>query len=125
MLNIPTETPPTRIHAIGHIVQSVIPIPGLKPELRNSQNAVVRESNLTDKLDELDEAVRARPWLRQLLHDVADNKKTSIATISLGALVLTTAVGAGIELGIRHGRDLSEIGVLLESAARKRWRARS
>ena len=112
------------MHEIGHIVQSVIPIPGLKPELRNSHNAVVRESNLTEKLEELDEAVNARPWLRQLLHDVADHKKTSIVSISLGALVLTTAVGAGIELGVRHGRDLSEIAVLLESAARKRWRPR-
>ncbi len=108
---------------ISHqFVQSVIPIPGLKPELRDSHDAVIRESNLHDKLDELDEAVNARPWLRQLLHDVAENKKTSIVTISLGALVLTTALGAGIELGIRHGRDLREVGALLEGAARRRWR---
>jgi hypothetical protein len=108
----------TRMHEIGHIVQSVIPIPGLKPELRDSHNDVVRESNLTDKLDELDEAVKARPWLRQLLHDVTENKKTSIVTISLGALVVTTAIGAGIELGIRHGRDLREVGALLDGLSR-------
>ncbi|HEY1294325.1 MAG TPA: hypothetical protein VGJ60_14710 [Chloroflexota bacterium] len=112
------------MHEIGHIVQSVIPIPGLRPELRNSQNAVVRESNLTDKLDELDEAVQSRPWLRQLLREVAENKKTSIVTLSLGALVVTTAIGAGIELGIRQGRDLREIGTLLDGLSRRKRRQR-
>ncbi len=97
-------------------VQSVIPIPGLKPELRDSHNGIVRESNLIEKLDELNEAIQARPWLQHLLHDVAANKKTSIVTISLGALVVTTAIGAGIEMGIRHGRDLREVGALLKRA---------
>jgi hypothetical protein len=112
------------MHEIVHIVQSVIPIPGLKPELRDARSSIVRESNLTDKLEELDEAVEARPWLRQLIHDVADNKKTSIVTISLGALVITTALGAGVELGIRHGRDLRELGALVDSLSRRKGRSR-
>src|SRR4051794_36974802 len=100
---------------INLIAQSVIPIPGLRPEVHDSHDTLIRESNLDEKASELQAAVEARPWFNALLRDVQNNKKTSIVTIALGALVVTSAGGAGIELGIRHGRDLREIGALLES----------
>jgi hypothetical protein len=108
------------MRGISHIVQSVIPVPGLRPELRDQRSVLIRESNLHEKVAELEAAVEACPWFRDLLDDVRANRKTSIVSISLGALVLTSAVGAGIELGIRHGRDLREVGALLESRHRRR-----
>ena len=102
------------------IVQSVIPIPGLRPELHSLRDTVIRESNLEEKLDEVDEATRVRPWLSRLVRDVQAGRKTAVVTTSLGALVVTAAIGAGLELGVRHGKDLRELNRLVTS-----WRKRT
>ena len=101
------------------IAQSVIPIPGLRPELHSIRDEVIRDSNLEDKLEEVDQAMRSRPWLSRLLRDVQAGRKTAVVTTSLGALVVTAAVGAGLELGVRHGRDLREVARLVHN-----WRKR-
>jgi hypothetical protein len=102
------------------IVQSVIPIPGLRPELHSLKDEVIRESNLPEKLDEVSEAIAARPWLSRLIRDDHAGRRTAVVTTSLGALVVTAAVGAGLELGLRHGKDLRELSRLV-----KGWRKRS
>jgi hypothetical protein len=102
------------------IVQSVIPIPGLRPELHSAKDELIRESNLSDKLDEVSEAMAARPWLSRLVRDVQAGRRTAVVTTSLGALVVTVAVGAGLELGVRHGQDLREISRLVQT-----WRKRA
>ena len=103
------------------IAESLVPIPGLRPELRHPRTGeVIRQTNLDEKLDELADAVRSRPWLQQVLRDVRAGHRTSIVTVSFGVLVLTTAVGASIELGLRHGRDLREIAGLLDEWSRRR-----
>ena len=109
----------------GHdeIVQSVIPIPGLRPELHSLKDEVIRESNLPEKLEEVAAAMAARPWISRLLRDVRAGRRTAVVTTSLGALVVTAAVGAGLELGVRHGKDLSELSHLVQ-AWRKRARKR-
>lgn len=102
------------------LAQSVIPIPGLRPEVHSIRDEVIRESNLEDKLEEVDRAMRSRPWLSRLIRDVQADRKTAVVTTSLGALVVTAAVGAGLELGVRHGRDLREIARLVRN-----WRRRA
>lgn len=94
------------------IAQSEVPIPGLRP------------GNREDKLGDVAEAMRIRPWLGKLVRDVKAGNRTAIVTTSLGALVVTTAVGAGLELGIRHGQDLRELAQLVENWRRRRKRRR-
>ena len=97
------------------IAQVVIPVPGLRPELHSTTDEVIRQSNLEDKLEEVAEAMRSRPWLGRLVRDVQAGRKTAVVTTSLGALVVTVAVGAGLELGVRHGKDLRELSRLVHN----------
>ena len=90
--------------------------------MRSCQDQLVRSSNLDAKLADVADAIKARPWFRKLVRDVRLGKKTSIVTISLGALVVTTAVGAGIELGIRHGKDLRDLAELIDKFSKRRRR---
>ena len=102
----------------------VIPVPGLRPELHSTNNELIRESNLEDKLEEVAEALRSRPWLGRLVRDVNMGRKTAVVTTSLGALVVTVAVGAGLELGVRHGRDLRDFARLVHNWRRRARRPR-
>jgi hypothetical protein len=99
------------------LAQSEIGIPGLVPAknygkiIHAETGEVMREEgfaadNLEEKVDELEQALKSRPWLERLRDDVRAGKKTSIVEVVLGGLVLTTAIGAGVELGIRHGKDI-------------------
>ena len=104
---------------LNEIAQAVIPIPGLRPELHAADDRVIQPSNLDDKLEDVAEAMRSRPWLSKLIRDVNAGKKTAVVTTSLGALVVTVAVGTGIELGVRHGKDLREVAKLVKKVRRK------
>ena len=99
-------------------------MPGLRPDLHSIKDEVIRRGNLEDKLEEVAEAMRSRPWFGRLVRDVHSGRKTAVVTTSLGALVVTVAVGAGLELGVRHGKDLREIGRLVHNWRRRARRLR-
>jgi hypothetical protein len=92
--------------------------------LRSASGWLIRASNIDEKLEDVLEAIRSRPWLTALIRDIKAGKRTSIVSISLGALVVTSALGAGVELGIRHGKDLAELASGLEKWSRRRKRHR-
>ena len=113
-----------RVRTSNEIAQVVIPVPGLRPELHSTSNEVIRKSNLEDKLQEVAEAMRSRPWLGRLIRDVNAGRRTAVVTTSLGALVMTVAVGAGLELGVRHGKDLRDLARLVNNWRRRAKRLR-
>ena len=99
-------------------------MPGLRPDLHSPTDEVIRHSNLEDKLEDVAQALRSRPWLGKLIRDLNSGRKTAVVTTSLGALVVTVAVGAGLELGVRHGQDLREITRLVHNWRRRARRRR-
>ena len=113
-----------RVRTSTEIAQAVIPVPGLRPALHSTHDEIVRESNLEDKLDEVAEAMRSRPWLGRLIRDVKAGRKTAVVTTSLAALVVTVAVGTGLELGLRHGQDLRDFARRVNNSRRRAKRRR-
>src|SRR5437763_5899883 len=57
----------TAVRSGDDIAESVIPVPGLRPELRSAGGRLVRASNIDEKLEDVLEAVRSRPWLAALI----------------------------------------------------------
>ena len=96
------------------IAEARIPVTGLQPPVHDTKRGeVIKEGNLTNRLPELNDAIDKRPWFRQLLKDVRAGKKSAVVTTALGGIVITAAIGAGFEFGIRHGQDLREFSKLL------------
>ncbi|MBI2074646.1 MAG: hypothetical protein HYT83_02275 [Candidatus Levybacteria bacterium] len=120
---------------IMSLVQTIIPIAGLRPEYTRRRldlvrggaqpEFVIREEthvgdNLGEKLVEVEQVVAEKPWLRKLLEDVVNGERSAVFIVTLGALVITTAVGAGYEFGVRGGRDLKELHYRLKEFTDKR-----
>ena len=66
---------------INLIAQSVIPIPGLRPELHDSHDTLIRESNLDEKTSELQAALDARPWFKDLLRDATKYRSRNLSAL--------------------------------------------
>ena len=89
------------------IVESFIEVPGLRPG-----------DNVQEKLPELIQAIRQRPWLKDFWRDVRRGKRSAIVVVALGGVVVMTAVGAEFEFGLRRGRDVREFAQVLKQARR-------
>jgi hypothetical protein len=90
---------------MDQIVETWIEVPGLRPN-----------DNLQDRLPELTQAIRSRPWLKDFWRDVRRGKRSAIVVVALGGVVMMTAMGAEFEFGLRRGRDIREFAQVLKQA---------
>lgn len=89
------------------VVEAVVPVVGLKPGKRNSDTGeIIIDNNLRERTPNLLESLRKATWFKPLLRDVRKGDKSAIAKLTLGAIIVTAAIGAGYEFGIRDGVDL-------------------
>lgn len=112
---------PPEAHQLAH---RDIPIAGLMPEsVRAIVRGVRREAgrlivdkvqeykpdNLLEKLSEVDAVTQQNPWLERLFQDASQGKKSAIFTIGVGTLSIIAAATAGVEFGVRGGKDIKEL----------------
>lgn len=97
------------------IAQTDVLVPGLKPDVRADVNGpIVKASNLEGLTDKVRDTLDEKPWYKHLLTDVLEGKKSAVFIVSsIGVLTIFAATAAGVEFGIRHGRDLRELQNLL------------
>jgi hypothetical protein len=90
---------------MDQIVETWIEVPGLRPN-----------DNLQDRMPELIQAIRSRPWLKDFWRDVRRGKRSAIVVVALGGVVVMTAMSAEFEFGLRRGRDIREFAQVLKQA---------
>lgn len=95
------------------IAQIDVSIPGLRPDIRDSNGIIIKSNNLTDLASEARIIFADKPWYRPLLNDVRRHKKSAIFLAALGGITIFVATAAGFEFGIRHGQDLRHLPKIL------------
>jgi hypothetical protein len=90
---------------MNQIVETWIEVPGLRPT-----------DDVQDKLPDLIHAIRTRPWLKDFWRDVRRGKRSAIVVVTLGGIVVVTAMSAEFEFGLRRGRDVREFAQVLRQA---------
>ena len=101
------------------IVETWIDVPGLRPEVVHTATGAIRQDdNLQERLPEVQAALDARPWLKDLWRDIRQGRRSATVVVCLGGLLVVTAVGAEFEFGMRRGRDVRDLVKLLKVARR-------
>jgi hypothetical protein len=95
---------------VDQIVEIWIEIPGLRPELvRWSTGEIVGSDNLQERILELRDAIRTRPWLKDLWRDIRRGERTATVVVALGGLRVVTASAPEFRFGIQGSRDIHDI----------------
>jgi hypothetical protein len=96
-------------------VQSKVEVPGLMPPVLTPEGKVKQPDNLAEKAEEIKRIADEKPWLKTLISDVRKGRKSAIFTIGVGSIIIFSAA-AGFEFGVRHGRDIKELGRIIRSS---------
>lgn len=95
------------------IAQRDVEIPGLRPEIRDSNGQIIEATNLGDLANEAKKIFDEKPWYRSLLTEVRQHKKSAIFITTLGGISIFVAAAAGFEFGVRHSQDLRHLPKIL------------
>lgn len=119
-------------HEMPILAQTEIPVPGLMPATVDSNGEEKAPSNFEDIKEtiagiltatehtETGEVKEKFGWIRQLANEVREHKKTAIFTIGLGAITVLAASAAGIEFGVRHGKDITRLDEIMQQHPHKK-----
>jgi hypothetical protein len=96
-------------------VQSKVEVPGLMPPVLTPEGKVKQPDNLAEKAEEIKRIADEKPWLKSLISDVRQGKKSAIFTVGVGSIIIFSAV-VGFEFGLRHGKDIRELSRIIRSS---------
>ncbi|OGE64884.1 hypothetical protein A3I48_01205 [Candidatus Daviesbacteria bacterium RIFCSPLOWO2_02_FULL_36_7] len=103
------------------LAQTAIPVAGLRPDIINLDTGkIVTRGNIREKTSLVNEEIKSRSWFSELLRDARLGRRSAIVEVTLGALIITGAIGAGVELGLRHGMDIDTFSKLLKRGVKRK-----